>query len=72
MAQDARQSLNQFVAALERHFEAVASGRGADDPAVIQSYETLKSAFLDYEESLSDQFGEILPMELAEDEDDWA
>ncbi|NBW73356.1 MAG: primosomal protein [Microbacteriaceae bacterium] len=71
MAQEARQSLNQFISALERHFEAVSTGRGSDDPAVVQSYEHLKSAFLDYEESLSDQFGEFLPMELAEDEDDW-
>jgi hypothetical protein len=72
MAQDARNSLNQFVAALERHFEAAASARGNDDPAVVQAYEHLKSAFLDYEESLSDQFGEFLPMELAEDEEDWS
>ena len=72
MAHDARNSLNQFVAALERHFEAASTGRGSDDPAVLASYEHLKTAFLDYEESLSDQFGEILPMELAEDDDDWS
>ncbi|NBR64742.1 MAG: primosomal protein [Micrococcales bacterium] len=72
MAQEARSSLNMFVAALERHFEAVSAGRGSDDPAVIASYEHLKSAFLDYEEGLSDQFGEILPMELAEDDEDWS
>jgi hypothetical protein len=72
MAQDARISLNQFVAALERHIEAVSAGRGSDDPAVMAAYEHLKSAFLDYEEALSDQFGEILPMELAEDDEDWA
>ena len=72
MAHDARNSLNQFVAALERHFEASSSGRGSDDPAVVASYEHLKTAFLDYEEALSDQFGEILPMELAEDDEDWS
>ncbi|CAB4685234.1 MAG: hypothetical protein F2662_02595 [Actinobacteria bacterium] len=72
MAQEARSSLNNFVAALERHFEAVSAGRGADDPAVVASYEHLKSVFLDYEEALSDQFGEFLPMELAEDDEDWA
>jgi hypothetical protein len=72
MAQEARSSLNNFVAALERHLEAVSSGRGSDDPAVLSAYEHLKSAFLDYEEALSDQFGEILPMELAEDDEDWA
>lgn len=72
MATDARLALRNFVAALERHIEAVATGRGSDDPAVVAAYEHLKSAFLDYEEALSDQFGEYLPMELAEDEDDWA
>ena len=72
MAQDARNSLNKFVAALERHFEAVATGRGSDDPAVLAAYEHLKDAFLDYEETLSDKFSEFLPMELVEDEEDWA
>jgi len=72
MAQDARNTLNSLVAALERHYEAMSSGRGSDDPAVIATYEHLKTAFLDYEEAVSDQFGEILPMELAEDDDDWS
>lgn len=72
MAKDARMTLNSLVAALERHYEAIASGRGSDDPAVIATYEHLKSAFMDYEEALSDQFGEILPMELAEDDEDWS
>jgi hypothetical protein len=72
MAKDARMTLNSLVAALERHYEAISSGRGSDDPAVTATYEHLKSAFMDYEEALSDQFGEILPMELAEDDEDWS
>ncbi len=72
MAKDARMTLNSLVAALERHYEAISSGRGSDDPAVVATYEHLKSAFMDYEEALSDQFGEILPMELAEDDEDWS
>ena len=72
MAEDARKTLNSLVAAMERHYEAISSGRGTDDPAVIAAYEHLKSSFMDYEEAISDQFGEVLPMELAEDEDDWA
>jgi len=71
MAQDARNSLNKFVAALERHFEAVSAGRGSDDPAVLASYEHLESAFLDYEEALTDQHGEFLPFGLLEDDEDW-
>ncbi|MEY4418082.1 MAG: hypothetical protein RIQ88_520 [Actinomycetota bacterium] len=68
---DARIALRNFVAALERHFEATATGRGSDDPAVISAYEHLKSAFLDYEEALTDQYGEYLPMELVEEDEDW-
>jgi hypothetical protein len=71
MAEDARKTLNGLVAALERHFEAISSGRGADDPAVGAAYEHLKGAFMDYEEAISDQFAEVLPMELAEDDEDW-
>jgi len=71
MAQDSRTALSKLIAALERHLEAVSTGRGVDDPAVAAAYEHLKSVFLDYEEALSDQHGEFLPMELAEDEDDW-
>ena len=70
MAKEARVALNQLNAALERHFEAVASGRGSDDPAILHAYQSLEEAFLDYEEALNDQFGEFLPMELAEDESD--
>jgi hypothetical protein len=69
---NARTELSKFVAALERHFEAASSGRGNDDPAVLSAYEHLKAAFLDYEEALSDEFEEILPMELAEEDEDWS
>lgn len=69
---NARNELSKFVAALERHYEAASSGRGSDDPAVVASYEHLKAAFLDYEEALSDEFEEILPMELVEEDEDWS
>jgi hypothetical protein len=69
---NARNELSKFVAALERHYEAASSGRGADDPAVVAAYEHLKAAFLDYEEALSDEFEEILPMELVEEDEDWS
>jgi hypothetical protein len=72
MANDARNTLNSLVAALERHYEAISSGRGSEDPAVVATYEHLKTAFLDYEETISDAFGEVLPMELAEDDEDWS
>ena len=69
---NARNELSKFVAALERHYEAASSGRGADDPTVVAAYEHLKAAFLDYEEALSDEFEEILPMELVEEDEDWS
>ncbi len=72
MANEARSALNKFVAALERHFEAASSGRGTEDPAVLATYEHLKAAFLDYEEALSDEYEEILPMELVEEDEDWS
>jgi hypothetical protein len=72
MAHDARNTLNSLVAALERHYEAISSGRGSEDPAVAATYEHLKTSFLDYEEAISDAYGEVLPMELAEDDEDWS
>jgi hypothetical protein len=72
MAHDARNTLNRLVAALERHYEAISSGRGSEDPAVAATYEHLKTSFLDYEEAISDAYGEVLPMELAEDDEDWS
>ncbi|MFM1983953.1 MAG: hypothetical protein RL723_388 [Actinomycetota bacterium] len=70
MAQDARISMQQFIASIERHFEAVVSRRGADDPAVEQAYYQLEDAFLNYEESLAEKFEEYLPISLAEEEND--
>lgn len=70
MAQDARIALQQFIAALERHFEAISSRRGAEDPAVEQAYFQVEDAFLNYEEALGEKFEEYLPLSLAEDEND--
>ena len=67
MSKDARQALQQFIGAVERHLEAVSSSRGDGDPAVEHAYERLKDAFLDYEEALDEQYSEYLPFELAED-----
>lgn len=67
MAQDSRLTLQQFIAALERHLEAVAGSRGENDPAVDLAYDRLEQAFLDYEESLDEQFNAYLPFEQAED-----
>ncbi|MFM6977939.1 MAG: hypothetical protein ACKOWR_04420 [Micrococcales bacterium] len=70
MAQEPRIALQQFIAALERHFEAMSSKHGSDDPAVSQTYYKLEDAFLDYEESVGEKFEELLPFELADDQGD--
>jgi len=69
MTQDARLALRQFISALERHFEAVATRRNSDDPAVEQAYFQLEDAFLSYEEALGESFEEYLPIALAEEDE---
>jgi hypothetical protein len=68
MATDPRFALQQFIASLERHFEAVSARRGEEDPAVEQAYYQLEDAFLNYEESLGESFEEYLPISLAEED----
>ena len=68
MATDPRFALQQFIASLERHFEAVSARRGEEDPAVEQAYYQLEDAFLNYEEALSESFEEYLPISLAEED----
>jgi hypothetical protein len=67
MATEPRLALQQFIAALERHHEAVTMRRSDDDPAVQNAYSVLQNAFLDYEEALESAFGEWLPFEEADD-----
>jgi hypothetical protein len=61
MASDPRFALRQFVAALERHFETIATRRDPDDPAVTTAYDKLEEAFIEYEEALGDEYNEYLP-----------
>ena len=68
MAQDARIALQQFIASLERHFEAIASRRGAEDPAVEQAYFQVEDAFLNYEEALNEKYDCLLYTSDAADE----
>jgi hypothetical protein len=68
MSQELRPALEQFIAALEKHFEAVTSNRGEGDPSVERAYYQVEDAFLSYEEALSENYGEYLPISLAEDD----
>jgi hypothetical protein len=68
MATDPRIALTQFVAALEKHHEAVAERRGAADSSVERAYDNLEDAFINYEEALSEEYGEFLPIAIAEED----
>ncbi|AKT51931.1 hypothetical protein [Arsenicicoccus sp. oral taxon 190] len=71
MTTEPRAALATFIAAIERHFEAAASRRGEDDPAVVNAYQELADAFEAYDEALDDAFGEVTPLGIyTEDEDD--
>jgi len=61
MTQDSRLALQRFIAALERHFEAVASSRGPAEGVIENAYIELKKAFEDYEEALDVSFEVLLP-----------
>jgi hypothetical protein len=68
MALEPRIALQQLIASLEKHLEAVLAKRGPDDSSVEQAYFQLEDAFLNYEESLDENCQEDLPIVVAEDE----
>lgn len=68
MAQDPALALRQFIAALERHYEALSSRHSQDDPAVEKAYWTLDEAFSNYEEAVFEKFDDELPFGI-KDED---
>ena len=70
MERQPREALAQFIAALERHFEAMSSRHPGSDNNVNHAYEALKEAFLDYEEAVDVSFEEWLPFELADNEEE--
>lgn len=70
MTVDPRAALDRLVAALEAHYNAVATRRSDDDPAVDDAYDVLADAYEVYEDALATQFGEVTPFYLAEDLDE--
>ncbi|MDR3360525.1 MAG: DNA primase [Bifidobacteriaceae bacterium] len=64
-----RAALQRLVAALERHLEAAASGRGSEDPAFEAAYRQLVEAFEAYDDALFDAYGADTPF-FVYDEDD--
>jgi hypothetical protein len=69
MNAEPRAALERLVAALERHLEAVAGGRGDQDPAFQAAYKQLVEAFEAYDDALYDAYAVDTPF-LVYDEDD--
>lgn len=70
MADDPRAALDQFIASLERHFAAASQRRSELDPAVVEAYDALASAFERYDEALFTAYDEVTPFVLSEEEDE--
>ena len=69
MATDPRAALDEFVRALQRHFDAAAGRVSELDPAVVAAYDELASAFVAYDDVLFDAFDEVTPFDLTDDDD---
>ncbi|MGV8978654.1 MAG: primosomal protein [Cellulomonas sp.] len=70
MTVDPRAALDRLIAALEAHFNAVATRRGEDDPGVDDAYDVLADAFEAYDDALATVYSESTPFYLVEEDDD--
>ncbi|MGT2460626.1 hypothetical protein [Sinomonas atrocyanea] len=70
MSIDPRVALGSLTAALEEHLVAAASRRGDDDPAVEAAFFAVADAFEAYSDALYDAYGEELPLDLVDSDDD--
>ena len=70
MTVDPRAALDRLIAALEAHYNAVASRRGEDDPGVDDAYDVLADAFEAYDDALGTVYSEATPFYLADEDDD--
>lgn len=71
MSIDPHVALQSLVAALEEHLTAAAQRRGDKDPVVEAAYLAVADAFEVYEEVLYDAYGEVTPLEIYEDDDEF-
>ena len=71
MNSDPRSALAALIAALERHYEAVAASRDDDDPALDAATDQLTTAFDNYDDALFDAYDIATPLIVFDtDEDD--
>lgn len=71
MTADPRAALSTLVAALQTHLETAAVRRGEEDPAVVEAYERVAVAFLAYDDALMETYGEVTPLEVYDEDDDF-
>jgi hypothetical protein len=64
---DSRQALSKLISALERHYELISQNHGGNDELIMQAVAQIEDAFVDYEDAISADFDEFLPLEIAED-----
>lgn len=70
MSIDPRVALGSLTAALEEHLAAASNRRGDEDPAVESAFFAVADAFEAYADALYDAYGEDLPMDLLDSDDD--
>ncbi|MDR3107716.1 MAG: hypothetical protein LBU05_05920 [Bifidobacteriaceae bacterium] len=70
MNAEPRTALERLIAALERHFEAAATGRGDEDPAYLAAYRQLIEAFEAYDDALYDAYGIDAAFLVYDDDED--
>ncbi|MDR2564916.1 MAG: hypothetical protein LBC97_02430 [Bifidobacteriaceae bacterium] len=70
MNAEPRTALEHLIAALERHFEAAATGRGDEDPAYLAAYRQLIEAFEAYDDALYDAYGVDAAFLVYDDDED--
>ncbi|RKS67945.1 hypothetical protein CLV35_3851 [Motilibacter peucedani] len=67
--EDVRTAARAFVTAFDRHLRTVETRSGEADPRVAEAFGELRTAFLDYEDTLYDVYDEVVPFEVVEDDE---
>src|SRR5699024_12438612 len=65
-----RSALAALITALKRHYEAAASSRDDDDPALDAATDQLTTAFDAYDDALFDAFDIATPLIVFDEDDD--
>ncbi|MFT4147833.1 MAG: hypothetical protein QM632_03440 [Micrococcaceae bacterium] len=70
MGQETSQALDALLEAYKAHFAAVKEKQSEEDPNVESAFYKLADAFEAYEQSLAEEYDEVTPFEVYEDEDE--